>query len=436
MLEFEVKGQEIIRNDSFEVVAGSRNYLVARFTFTEEWTGTKTAVFGKDDKRYTMLIDDNNECYVPWEAIQPPMFTVSVFCGDLVTASVADVRVVESGYQCNDTPAPPTPDVYAQIIGKLDDTLTETDAIRDDAVNQTTAIKDAAIQETGAIRDEAMAQASLATSEANRSKTEADRSQVNANLSVEQAQAAGENKQATDANRQTVEAKATETASLTEQARQYSTESKAALEEQKRLIANAPAWYFKESVEAMQAIANPKEKDICYILGDAAKSDVYAYFINDIHGEPLSAPAWVWIGDFVFTSLDKETLLGILQLSTVAVSGEYSDLVNIPKKHSAPVVLDGTGETVIWDYSESENALVTLTENKPIQIHNLYPGAEGKIQVYGGLLEIPEGERNPLYGMVEPVVGQEHAVYSFYSRDGVQKDWNMLPYKGASANVS
>ena len=407
MLEFVVNHQEIMRNDSFEVVAGSRNYLVARFTFTEEWTGSKTAVFGKDDKHYTMLIDDDNKCYVPWEAIQPPMFTVSVFCGDLVTASVADVRVVESGYQCNDTPAPPTPDVYAQIIGKLDDTLTETDAIKDEA-----------------------------TLQADRAKTEADRSQVNANLAVEQAQAAGENKQATDANRQTVEAKATETASLTEQARQYSTESKAALEEQKRLIANAPAWYFKESVEAMQAIANPKEKDICYILGDAAKSDVYAYFINDIHGEPLSAPAWVWIGDFVFTSLDKETLLGILQLSTVAVSGEYSDLVNIPKKHSAPVVLDGTGETVIWDYSESENALVTLTENKPIQIHNLYPGAEGKIQVYGGLLEIPEGERNPLYGMVEPVVGQEHAVYSFYSRDGVQKDWNMLPYKGASANVS
>lgn len=407
MLEFVVNHQEIIRNDSFEVVAGSRNYLAARFTFTEEWTGTKTAVFGKDDKHYTMLIDDNNECYVPWEVIQPPMFTVSVFCGDLVTASVADVRVLESGYQCNATPAPPTPDVYTQIIGKLDDTLSETDAIKDEA-----------------------------TVQAGRAKTEADRSELNANLSVEQAQAAGENRQATAADRQTVEEKTTETAGLTEQTRQYNAESKATLEEQKRLIANAPAWYFKASIEAMQAIANPKEKDICYILGDAAKSDVYAYFIYDINGEALSQPAWVWIGDFVFTSLDKETLLGILQLSTVAVSGEYSDLVNIPNKYDAPVVLDGTGETVVWDYSQSENALVTLTENKPIQINNLYPGAEGKIQVYGGLLEIPEGERNPLYGMVEPITGQEHAVYSFYSRDGVQKDWNMLPYKGASADVS
>ena len=108
MLEFVVKQQEIVRNDNFEVVADSRNYLAARFTFTEEWVGTKTAVFGKDDKHYTMLIDDNNECYVPWEVIQPPMFTVSVFCGDLVTASVADVRVLESGYQCNATPASTT----------------------------------------------------------------------------------------------------------------------------------------------------------------------------------------------------------------------------------------------------------------------------------------------------------------------------------------
>ena len=356
-------------------------------------------------------------------------------------------------------------DYVDYVVGQgLDGKVAEVERVKEGAITETSRIKEEAMRETSAIRDQAELEADRATVEAanaktqadrvlgeaeramvyadnamnyaSRAKTEADRSQVNANLSVEQAQAAGENRQATAADRQTVEEKTTETAGLTEQTRQYNAESKATLEEQKRLIANAPAWYFKASIEAMQAIANPKEKDICYILGDAAKSDVYAYFIYDINGEALSQPAWVWIGDFVFTSLDKETLLGILQLSTVAVSGEYSDLQNIPNKYDAPVVLDGTGETVVWDYSQSENALVTLTENKPIQINNLYPGAEGKIQVYGGLLEIPEGERNPLYGMVEPITGQEHAVYSFYSRDGVQKDWNMLPYKGASADVS
>lgn len=356
-------------------------------------------------------------------------------------------------------------DYVDYVVGQsLDDKVAEVEQVKEDVIDETTAITDDAIRESIAIRNQSEAEADRAKSEADKAKVEADRikgdadrasayadealtyanraedeassAQLSANLATEQAQAAGENRQATAADRQTVEEKTTETAGLTEQTRQYNAESKATLEEQKRLIANAPAWYFKASIEAMQAIANPKEKDICYILGDAAKSDVYAYFINDINGEALSQPAWVWIGDFVFTSLDKETLLGILQLSTVAVSGEYSDLVNIPNKYDAPVVLDGTGETVVWDYSQSENALVTLTENKPIQINNLYPGAEGKIQVYGGLLEIPEGERNPLYGMVEPITGQEHAVYSFYSRDGVQKDWNMLPYKGASADVS
>ena len=356
-------------------------------------------------------------------------------------------------------------DYVDYVVGQsLDDKVAEVEQVKEDVIDETTAITDDAIRESIAIRNQAEAEADRAKSEADKAKVEADRikgdadrasayadealtyanraedeassAQLSANLATEQAQLSSSNRVSTAADRQTVEEKTTETAGLTEQTRQYNAESKATLEEQKRLIANAPAWYFKASIEAMQAIANPKEKDICYILGDAAKSDVYAYFINDIHGEPLSAPAWVWIGDFVFTSLDKETLLGILQLSTVAVSGEYSDLVNIPNKYDAPVVLDGTGETVVWDYSQSENALVTLTENKPIQINNLYPGAEGKIQVYGGLLEIPEGERNPLYGMVEPITGQEHAVYSFYSRDGVQKDWNMLPYKGASANVS
>lgn len=356
-------------------------------------------------------------------------------------------------------------DYVDYVVGQsLDDKVAEVEQVKEDVIDETTAITDDAIRESIAIRNQAEAEADRAKSEADKAKVEADRikgdadrasayadealtyanraedeassAQLSANLATEQAQLSSSNRVSTAADRQTVEEKTTETAGLTEQTRQYNAESKATLEEQKRLIANAPAWYFKASIEAMQAIANPKEKDICYILGDAAKSDVYAYFIYDINGEALSQPAWVWIGDFVFTSLDKETLLGILQLSTVAVSGEYSDLVNIPNKYDAPVVLDGTGETVVWDYSQSENALVTLTENKPIQINNLYPGAEGKIQVYGGLLEIPEGERNPLYGMVEPITGQEHAVYSFYSRDGVQKDWNMLPYKGASADVS
>lgn len=356
-------------------------------------------------------------------------------------------------------------DYVDYVVGQsLDDKVAEVEQVKEDVIDETTAITDDAIRESIAIRNQAEAEADRAKSEADKAKVEADRikgdadrasayadealtyanraedeassAQLSANLATEQAQLSSSNRVSTAADRQTVEEKTTETAGLTEQTRQYNAESKATLEEQKRLIANAPAWYFKASIEAMQAIANPKEKDICYILGDAAKSDVYAYFIYDINGEALSQPAWVWIGDFVFTSLDKETLLGILQLSTVAVSGEYSDLVNIPNKYDAPVVLDGTGETVVWDYSQSENALVALTENKPIQINNLYPGAEGKIQVYGGLLEIPEGERNPLYGMVEPITGQEHAVYSFYSRDGVQKDWNMLPYKGASADVS
>ena len=356
-------------------------------------------------------------------------------------------------------------DYVDYVVGQsLDDKVAEVEQVKEDVIDETTAITDDAIRESIAIRNQSEAEADRAKSEADKAKVEADRikgdadrasayadealtyanraedeassAQLSANLATEQAQLSSSNRVSTAADRQTVEEKTTETAGLTEQTRQYNAESKATLEEQKRLIANAPAWYFKASIEAMQAIANPKEKDICYILGDAAKSDVYAYFIYDINGEALSQPAWVWIGDFVFTSLDKETLLGILQLSTVAVSGEYSDLVNIPNKYDAPVVLDGTGETVVWDYSQSENALVTLTENKPIQINNLYPGAEGKIQVYGGLLEIPEGERNPLYGMVEPITGQEHAVYSFYSRDGVQKDWNMLPYKGASADVS
>ena len=45
-LLFEVKGQYIVRLDSIEPVAKCRNLYKAQFQFkTDEWTGTKTALF-------------------------------------------------------------------------------------------------------------------------------------------------------------------------------------------------------------------------------------------------------------------------------------------------------------------------------------------------------------------------------------------------------
>lgn len=115
MLEFNVKNQTIIRTDDFEAVSDSRNYLTAKFTFTEEWTGEKTAIFGYEGRRLWVLLEDD-ACIVPWEVIKPPFFTVSVFCGDRITAGTATVEVEKSGYTDGEAPKQPEPDIYTQIL--------------------------------------------------------------------------------------------------------------------------------------------------------------------------------------------------------------------------------------------------------------------------------------------------------------------------------
>lgn len=124
-LEFRVNGQFIERVDKIAPVAKCRNLFKARFDFlTEEWKGTKTALFYQGTKAKAQILDDNNECDVPWEFfdIESDGFGyVSVFCGDLVTANRAVVRILKSGYVESDASVPPTDDVYQQIIKKLDE---------------------------------------------------------------------------------------------------------------------------------------------------------------------------------------------------------------------------------------------------------------------------------------------------------------------------
>ena len=69
-----------------------------------------------------MLLDENNECLVPWEALtlSGNMF-VSVYSGDRITASKARVRILPTGYTDSvDTTQDPTVDVYQSLITRMD----------------------------------------------------------------------------------------------------------------------------------------------------------------------------------------------------------------------------------------------------------------------------------------------------------------------------
>ena len=127
VLRFEVRGQYITRIDEEVPVAKCANMFKAHFDFlTEEWEGQKTAIFVQGNYSKSQLLDEHNECIVPWEFFDTEERTrgyVSVYCGDLITANESRVKIEKTGYRESDASVPPTPDVYQQILGEMDKKL-------------------------------------------------------------------------------------------------------------------------------------------------------------------------------------------------------------------------------------------------------------------------------------------------------------------------
>lgn len=104
-------------------MAKSRNYFYAHFDFlTSEWSGVKTALFSRGNDRRSVIVDENGDCLIPWEFFDTEAETigrVSVYCGDLMTANEAYVRILRSGYGESDASKPPSPNIYEQLLSQL-----------------------------------------------------------------------------------------------------------------------------------------------------------------------------------------------------------------------------------------------------------------------------------------------------------------------------
>lgn len=122
-LTFEIYNQLITRTDNYQPVAKSQNFLRAAFTFESDWgNADKIAIFQAGRKTYEVILDDNNECTVPWEVLtHSGNFFVSVYSGDRITATKVPVLVLPTGYTDKvDTPQDPSVDVYSALIGRMD----------------------------------------------------------------------------------------------------------------------------------------------------------------------------------------------------------------------------------------------------------------------------------------------------------------------------
>lgn len=188
---------------------------------------------------------------------------------------------------------------------------------------------------------------------------------------VEQANSASLNKDKTDTNVTTTKQLAEQVGTDKTEVTEMVVESRAILEEQRKLIGLMPTIYITQTIEEMRAIANPKEKDICFVLGDVQSA--YMYYTTAIDGTALSNPTWVWLTDIQLVAPSKDYLLNILQLATVATTGSYADLINKPKRYESFVIVDDG----VWDYSAADK--IKLTADL-VSIGNVYNGAVGLIQ--------------------------------------------------------
>lgn len=119
-----------------ETAEGTREYLRAEFSFSEEWEGTvKTAFFrGADGNTYTQLLE--NDAYtVPAVALAAPGrvgVSVSGTLGEtIITTDIKSFTVPAT--LSGGTPSNPEPTVWQQILEKVDETRQIAQSVRDDA---------------------------------------------------------------------------------------------------------------------------------------------------------------------------------------------------------------------------------------------------------------------------------------------------------------
>ena len=128
MLKFCIDGQKIDLINRQVVADQQLNFVDMCFLFSADWDDLdKTAQFVQEDKTYHVHLGSDTVCHclLPAE-LQTGCVSVSVF-GYAVDGSVRattvplGIGIKRSGFQGDgETPIPPTPDLYAQLLGAID----------------------------------------------------------------------------------------------------------------------------------------------------------------------------------------------------------------------------------------------------------------------------------------------------------------------------
>lgn len=118
------------------------NYDRVAFTFDDSWADlVRTATFWRGSKAadvYQILLDDTNECDIPWELLQKDGYiqigvTGIGADGSLVTTQSIAQSVARGTYRDARIPSDPTPTIYEQINQQLKSCTTRVDTLYEEA---------------------------------------------------------------------------------------------------------------------------------------------------------------------------------------------------------------------------------------------------------------------------------------------------------------
>ena len=140
MTKLQAAGQHLTLVEVEDLTSGSERYYMAEFGFDSTWDGMeRTAVFKTYFAAVSVLLDATGACKIPGEVLTDgdiPL-EISVFGvlgGEVVlTTNYVSAGTIIKGADRAAAGREPTPGVYEQILGLLDDmpSRAEVDAIKD-----------------------------------------------------------------------------------------------------------------------------------------------------------------------------------------------------------------------------------------------------------------------------------------------------------------
>lgn len=118
VIEISVQNRVAWQTNKVEYICNNKDFAI-NFTFDSEWEAVqnKTARFIHGGE-HTDVMFTGNQCTVPYISDVTKM-TVGVYAGDLQTTTPATVYCKKSILCGGGLPADPTPDVYVQLMEKL-----------------------------------------------------------------------------------------------------------------------------------------------------------------------------------------------------------------------------------------------------------------------------------------------------------------------------